>query len=123
MISPRSSLFVKILFWLFLNLTFLPIILIVASTVFNHQIIIHDILSFQSHDRMRKAFMLITEELAETPEPDWNETLKHFAVGYQVDLVLMFEDGTYFSSIEFDPDPAIQKKVSYSIEQSRTLAA
>ncbi len=121
MMSPRSSLFVKILFWLFLNLTFLPIILIVASTVFNHQIIIHDILSFQSHDRMRKAFMLITEELAETPERDWNETLKHFAVGYQVDLVLMFEDGTYFSSIEFDPDPAIQKKVSYSIEQSRTL--
>lgn len=119
--KPGFSLFSKILFWLFLNLTVLPIILLVASTLFNHQIILHDILSMQGHNRMRKAFGLITHELSQVPQGQWTDALLRFAEGYQVDLALIFEDGATFSSTDIEFNASIMKKVRYSIDQWRGL--
>jgi len=115
------SLFTTTLFWLFLNLTVLPAILLVASILFNHQIIIHDVLAMQGHARMRKAFKLICNDLAQRPEDQWNGTLNRFAAKYKVDLVLIFGDGTHYSSMPFTLDESIQNKVRYSIDQYHTL--
>lgn len=119
--KPGFSLFTKIFFWLFINLTVLPIILIIASTIFNHQIILHDILSMQGHDRMRKAFGLIIHDLSRVPQEKWNSTLARFAEGYQVDIALIFEDGNIFSSTQIESNESIMKKIRYSIDQSRHL--
>ena len=122
MIKPKTNLFAKILFWIFINLTILPIILLIASTLFNHQIIIHDILSMQGHNRMRKAFTIITHDLSQIPQSEWNEKLKIFAAGYLVDLSIIFEDGTSFGSTELvEPNESIMKKIRYSIDQARNL--
>lgn len=115
------SLFTKTLFWLFINLAVLPVILLVASMLFNHQIILHDILAMQGHARMRKAFRIICNDLARTPENQWNATLGQFAAKYKVDLVLIFGDGTCYSSMPIKLDESIQNKVRYSIDQYHTL--
>ncbi|WP_005038188.1 sensor histidine kinase [Holophaga foetida] len=115
------SLFTKTLFWLFLNLTVLPVILLVTSILFNHQIILHDILAIQGHARMRKAFRLVCDDLAGRPEDQWSDTLIRYSNKYKVDLVIIFGDGTCYASMPFRLDESILNKVRYSIDQYHTL--
>nr|WP_320133453.1 HAMP domain-containing sensor histidine kinase [uncultured Holophaga sp.] len=119
--KPRLSLFTKTLFWLFINLALLPAILLVGSTLFNHQIILHDTLSMLDHTRMRKSFMLVAHDLERTPEEKWNAALAHFATDYRVDLVMIFADGSSYSSRPIELDESILKKVRNSIDQAQTL--
>lgn len=118
---PSFSLFTKTLFWLFINMAVLPVILLVASILFNHQIILHDILAMQGHARMRKTFSLICNDLAGLPEDQWSGTLIRYSDKYKVDLVLIFGDGTFYSSMPFRLDESILNKVRYSIDQYHTL--
>jgi two-component system sensor histidine kinase CpxA len=120
--NVRSSLFAKILFWLFLNLTFLPIILLVLSLVFNNQIVMHDLLSMQGHERMNSSFASLTHELEQNSEQEWTQILTRFGEDNKIDVVLFFADGTLFSTIPVDLDDAILKKFRYSIDQSHTLS-
>jgi two-component system sensor histidine kinase CpxA len=117
----RSSLFGKIFFWLFLNLTFLPLLLLAISLLFNNQIVIHDLLSMQGHERMNEAFSEVTRVLAEAPETEWGQVLSRFSDDFRVDLILLFADGSQFATMPVDLDEAIIKKVRYSIDQAHSL--
>lgn len=119
--KPRSSLFIKIFTWMILNLTILPIILIAASLVFNHQIIIHDTLAMQGSEQMRNTFSVITKQLSFLPQEKWDDELILFADAYQVDFILIFEDGKMFSSREIELYDSILTKVRNSINQARVL--
>ncbi|MBP1628647.1 MAG: Signal transduction histidine kinase [Holophagaceae bacterium] len=119
--KPHFSLFTKTLFWLFLNLAVLPIILLVTSIFFNHQIILHDILAIQGQARMRKTFRVICDDLAGKPEDQWSDTLIQYSRKYKVDLVLIFGDGTSYASMPFRLNESILNKVRYSIDQYHTL--
>jgi two-component system sensor histidine kinase CpxA len=121
MVRLRSSLFLKTLFWLFLNLTFLPIILLLGSLVFNNQILIHDMLSMQGHERMNVAFSEVTRALETASENEWDQVLSRFSDDFRVDLVLLFADGSQFTTMPVDLDEAIIKKVRYSIDQAHSL--
>ena len=107
-----SSLFAKILFWFFLNLTLVGLVLVVFFA-FQSQLDLHALLGQQASDRMRIAGRLIAHELSRTPKTDWNEVLVRYGEIYQIDFSLVFEDGSQLSPKDFPvPSGVVQKALS-----------
>ena len=104
--KPFSSLFAKILFWFFLNLTLVAIILFGFFT-FQSRMDWDAIFGRQMFDRIRVAERLIAYDLTQTPRENWSDVLTRHSEIYQVNFALVLEDGTKF----FSKDLAIQEDV------------
>lgn len=107
-----SSLFAKIIFWFFLNMTLVGLVL-VAFFAFQSQLDLHTILGQHASDRMRIAGRLIAHEMSQTPRADWNDVLVRYGEIYQIDFSLVFEDGSQLSPKDFPvPRGVVQKALS-----------
>lgn len=95
--KPISSIFVKILFWLFLNLIIVMTAL-AAFFTFQSQINLHAFFGQQGSNRMRTAGMLIAHDLSQTPERGWTDILARHASIHHVDFAIVLENGSHFSS-------------------------
>jgi len=95
--KPNSSLFAKILFWLFLNLILVVTVLAVFFT-FQPYVDLNSIFGRQSTDRLRIAGMLIVHDLNRMPRADWSGILARHAAIQRVDFALVLPGGTIFSS-------------------------
>lgn len=121
MIKPSTSLFSKILFWLFLNLAILQLMLIIASAFFHNNVILHMIMGMQNADRMQNTFTLVSQDLGRVQHSEWSDELSRFADIYDVDLTLIFESGATFSSTEIPPSSSVMTRVRQTIEQNRAI--
>lgn len=112
MMKPFSSLFAKILFWFFLNLTFVATGLI-AFVLFDSRMDLNEIFGRRMSDRMRVAGMLISHDLNQTTRENWCDVLTRHSEIHQVNFALVLMDGTQFLSKGMDfPEGALKKVVS-----------
>jgi two-component system sensor histidine kinase CpxA len=101
MMKPLSSLFAKILSWFFLNLIVVAAALAVFFA-FQPQVNLHAIFGDQGSNRLRTAGMLISHDLNQATRANWSDVLSRHAEIHQVDFMLVFEDGSRFSSKGMD---------------------
>jgi two-component system, OmpR family, sensor histidine kinase CpxA len=90
--KPFSSLFAKILLWLFMNLALVSLVLIVFFS-FQSQLDLHTIVGIQTFDRMRIAGGLIAHDLQQTSRDNWPDVLARHGEICQVDFALALADG------------------------------
>jgi two-component system sensor histidine kinase CpxA len=112
--KPFSSLFAKILFWFFLNLTLVATILIGFFT-FQSQMDWDAIFGRKMFDRMRVAKRLISYDLTQTPREDWSDVLTRHSEIYQVNFALVLDDGTQFFSKDLVIPEDVLKKVVHGL--------
>ncbi|MFH0729884.1 MAG: HAMP domain-containing sensor histidine kinase [Pseudomonadota bacterium] len=111
MMKPFSSLFAKILFWFFLNLTLVATGLIVF-VLFHSRMDLNVIFGRRMFDRMRVAERLISHDLNQTARENWCDVLTRHSEIHQVNFALVLMDGTQFLSKGMDfPADALKKVV------------
>jgi two-component system sensor histidine kinase CpxA len=83
----RFPLYAKILGWFFLNLIFIgAVFLVVARGQFHFGL--DALISGPASQRMDEVARLMTDELADHPQAEWNEVLKSFNDAYKVQFFL-----------------------------------
>ena len=106
-----SSLFAKILLWLFMNLVLVSLALIIFFSL-QSQLDWHTFLGRQASDRMRIAGRLIAHDLHQTPRDHWLQVLARHGEICQVDFVVIFEDGGRVESKNIPVSEAVMKVVT-----------
>ena len=89
--KPTSSLFAKIVSWLFLNLILVVTVLAVFFA-FQPYVDLNSIFGRQSADRLRIAGMLIVHDLNRMPRADWFGILTRHAAIQRVDFALVLPE-------------------------------
>ncbi|MCP4574709.1 MAG: HAMP domain-containing histidine kinase [Deltaproteobacteria bacterium] len=97
--KPTSSLFAKILSWLFLNLMLVTTVLAVFFA-FQPYVNLHAIFGQPGAHRLRTAGMLISHDLNLTARENWTDVLARHAKIHGLDFVMVLRDGSLFSSTE-----------------------
>lgn len=108
--KPFSSLYAKILFWLFFNLLVITGVLVVFFA-FQSQIDLNTLLGRQAVDRMWVAGRLISYELNRTARENWSDVLTRHSKLNQVSFSLVLRDGTRFLSKDLDIPEAVMIRV------------
>ncbi|GAU09888.1 sensor histidine kinase [Desulfoplanes formicivorans] len=115
MIRPASSLFTRILCWFFLNL-----ILVGAALgtfiFFQPQLDLHAFFGMQRWNRLRVAAALMVHDLYNAPRKEWSAILARHARVNQVDFVLVFGDGTRFSSRPVELPDTVRVRVEHAFK-------
>lgn len=109
--KPFSSLFAKILFWFFLNLTLVGTILVGFFT-FQSRMDWDAIFGRQLSDRMRVAQRLIAYDLNQTTREKWSDVLTRHGEIHQVNFALVLGDGTNFFSKDLAIPADVLKKAA-----------
>lgn len=117
MIKPTSSLFAKILSWFFLNLI-LVITALAVFFAFQPQVNLHAIFGQQGSNRLRAAGMLIAHDLSRMPLDSWAEILARHSAIHSVDLVIVLEDGSHYSSAEEDLPKKVMDRARYVLRRN-----
>jgi len=83
----KFPLYAKILFWFFLNVIFLcAVFLIVARVEFRFGL--DSLISSPAGERLQAVTRLMTDELRDQPQTEWNSILKRFSDAYNVQFYL-----------------------------------
>ena len=111
-----SSLFTKILVWSFLNLILVMVVLAILFTTQSH-VNLQKLFGQQALNRLRSAGMLIGHDLRQLPRNDWEEVLSRHAEVHKVDFTIVFEDGSYLSSLTTEIPPRVIRKIREEIPE------
>ncbi|MDB6022768.1 MAG: Integral rane sensor signal transduction histidine kinase [Pedosphaera sp.] len=87
----RFPLYAKILFWFFLNVVFLCAVFLVAARGQFH-FGLDTLISGPAGDRLQTVTQVITEELRDRPQQEWNGVLQRFSDAYHVQFYLFHNE-------------------------------
>jgi two-component system sensor histidine kinase CpxA len=108
--TRRFPLYLKILFWFFLNL------LVLAAAfylLFRNQFRfgLDWLLSGSASERIEAVSEIITADLSERPPSEWNDILKRFSDAYQMQFLLYRNDGVQLAGETNDLPKAVRERL------------
>src|SRR5581483_7718330 len=113
----KFPLYARILFWFFLNVLFLCAAFFAVARV-QFKFGLDSLISGPAGDRLQSVTQLLTAELRDRPQSEWDKVLGRFSEASHVQFFLFGKDGEQIAGMRLQLPPEVRARV---VERRRLI--